>query len=66
MSRLLVVYLSAYFLAVVWALVALWSSGIFQRVSPLWIVAALLVAFGLGVLLALVSARPSAFVTHRD
>lgn len=66
MSRVLIVYLSAYFLAVVWALIALWSSGIFQRVSPVWLVTAFLVAFGLGVLLALVSARPSQFVAQRD
>ncbi|MBI4478143.1 MAG: hypothetical protein HY654_13290 [Acidobacteria bacterium] len=66
MSRILIVYLSAYFLALCWALIVLWSSGIFQRVSPMWIVAAFLVAFGLGILLAIVSARPSHFVHQRD
>ena len=55
---LLRVYLVAYFVLIAAALIALWRSGVLTHASAVWLVAALVMAVGLGVLLAVVSRTP--------
>ena len=56
--RLLRVYLAGYFVLVLGALLALWQAGVLARISLVWIAIALLLAIGLGVVLAVTSTRP--------
>jgi hypothetical protein len=57
--RLIHLYLIGYFVLVVGAGLALWQAGIIQHVSPLWLGLSALVVIGLGLLLAVTSARPT-------
>ncbi len=52
--RFITVYLAIYFLLVLGACVALWRGGVFAYLSTPSILLGLLVAFGLGVALAIV------------
>jgi len=54
------IYLTAYFVLVGAAVAALWQGGVLGRLPVAWVVAALVVAAGLGVLLALVSHKRAA------
>jgi hypothetical protein len=56
--RLVHAYLSGYFLLLFGALFALWNGDVLRRLSPLWVLLALLVSVGLGVLLAATAQRP--------
>jgi hypothetical protein len=56
--RLVTVYLSVYYLLIAGALIALWYGDALGRLSPLWVIAGLLVAVGLGILLYFTSATP--------
>jgi hypothetical protein len=51
-------YLVGYFLLVVGALWALWYGGVLQRVSPVWILISLVIAVGLGIMLAISAGKP--------
>jgi hypothetical protein len=55
--RLLHFYLAAYAAVLLAALVSLWTTGVLQRLSPLWILFSLVVAIGFGVLLYITSRR---------
>jgi hypothetical protein len=54
------VYIVGYFVLVVGALVALWNAGVLSRIPLVWIAIALIVAVGLGVMVAVTSTGPSA------
>jgi hypothetical protein len=56
--RFLRIYLVGYFLLVLGALLALWQAGVLGEISLVWIAIALLLAIGLGVVLAVTSTRP--------
>jgi hypothetical protein len=58
--RLLYVYLIAYFALVVGAVLALWQAGVLGQLPAGLVAIGLLVAVGLGVVLALTSTRPPA------
>jgi hypothetical protein len=58
--RLLYLYLIAYFVLVVGAVLALWQAGVLGQLPPEMVAIGLLVAIGLGVVLALTSTRPPA------
>jgi hypothetical protein len=51
-------YLVGYFLLVIGALLALWYGGVLQRVSPVWILIGLVIAVGLGLMLAISAGKP--------
>jgi hypothetical protein len=55
MSRILLVYLVFYFALVIAATLVLFSSGVLGHLPLPWVIAALLLALGLGVMLALLS-----------
>jgi hypothetical protein len=57
-------YLIGYFILLVGALLALWQAGILKQISGVWLAIGLVIAIGLGVLLAVSSASP--IVTTRE
>ncbi|MBI2834015.1 MAG: hypothetical protein HYX76_06270 [Acidobacteria bacterium] len=57
--RFISIYLAGYFILIVGALLALWQAGVLARIAPVWIVIGLLIAVGLGIMLAVVSGRPA-------
>jgi hypothetical protein len=62
--RFLRIYLIGYFVLVLGAVLALWQSGILAQISFVWIAIGLLLAIGLGVILAVTSTRPPISTTH--
>jgi hypothetical protein len=53
------VYLVGYFLLIIGGALALWQAGILQQVGPVWIVIGLIIALGLGIMLAVSSGKPT-------
>ena len=51
-------YLVGYFVLVVGAILALWQSGALARVTAIWIAIGLVIAIGLGIMLAVSSGQP--------
>jgi len=56
--RFVNVYLIGYFLLIVGALMALWYGGVLRHISAMWVVIGLVIALGLGVMLAVSSGKP--------
>ena len=56
--RFIHLYLVGYFVLVVGAVLALWQSGALARVSGIWIAIGLIIAIGLGIMLAVSSGKP--------
>ena len=56
--RFVHLYLIGYFVLVIGALAALWYGGVLQQVSATWIVIGLVIAAGLGVMLAISAGKP--------
>lgn len=52
------IYLIGYFLLVVGAVLALWQSGALSAIAPVWIGIGLIIALGLGIMLAVSSGKP--------
>ena len=52
-------YLIGYFVLVVGAVLALWQAGVLARVSSAWIAIGLVIALGLGIMLAVTSGKPT-------
>lgn len=57
-------YLIGYFILLVGAVLALWQSGILRQIPGIWLAIGLVIAVGLGILLAVSSTTP--VVTTRD
>ena len=51
-------YLIGYFILVLGALAALWYGGVLQHLSVAWIVIGLVIAAGLGIMLAVSAGKP--------
>jgi hypothetical protein len=58
MMRFVNIYLVGYFLLVIGALAALWYGGVLQQIAPTWILIGLVIAVGLGVMLAVSAGKP--------
>jgi hypothetical protein len=56
--RFVHLYLIGYFVLVIGALAALWNGGVLQHVSGTWIAIGLVIAAGLGVMLAITAGKP--------
>lgn len=56
--RFVHIYLIGYFLLVIGALAALWYGGLLSRISPIWILIGLVIAVGLGIMLAVSAGKP--------
>ncbi|MDQ3068986.1 MAG: hypothetical protein M3R55_04580 [Acidobacteriota bacterium] len=52
------IYLIGYFVLVIGATLALWQSGVLDSVQPIWIGIGLIIAVGLGIMLAVSSGKP--------
>jgi hypothetical protein len=57
--RFIHLYLIGYFVLVLGAVLALWQAGVLARIGSEWIAAGLIVAFGLGIMLAVTSGKPT-------
>jgi hypothetical protein len=51
-------YIVGYFVLVAGALLALWQADILQRLPLTWVAIGLIIAVGLGIMLAVTSTRP--------
>lgn len=56
--RFVNVYLVGYSLLVIGALLALWYGGVLRQVSPVWTLIGIVIAVGLGVMLAVSAGKP--------
>jgi hypothetical protein len=57
--RFVSLYLIGYFTLVVGALVALWYGGALQQIPAAWLLIGLMIAVGLGVMLAVSAGKPA-------
>lgn len=51
-------YLAGYFILVIGAVWALYYGGVLRHVSPVWIVIGLVIAAGLGIMMAISAGKP--------
>ena len=51
-------FLIGYFILIFAGGLALWQTGLLQRVTPIWIVIGALVAMGVGIMMAVSSGKP--------
>ena len=56
--RFINMYLVGYFILLIGALAALWYGGVLRHVSATWIVIGLVIAVGLGIMLAVSGGKP--------
>lgn len=56
--RFVNVYLIGYFVLVLGALLALWYGGALRQISAAWILIGLVIAIGLGIMLAISAGKP--------
>jgi hypothetical protein len=57
--RFIHLYLTGYFILVIGAGLALWQAGVLARISPIWLLITAVIVVGLGLVLAVSSARPT-------
>jgi hypothetical protein len=57
--RFIHLYLIGYFVLVVGAVLALWHAGALAHIGGAWLGIGLVIALGLGIMLAVTSARPT-------
>jgi hypothetical protein len=57
--RFIHLYLIGYFVLVVGAVLALWHAGALSRIGGFWLFVGLLIAVGLGIMLAVTAAKPT-------
>ena len=57
--RFIHLYLIGYFLLIVGAGLALWQAGVLARVGAIWIAIGMIIALGLGVMLAVTAGKPT-------
>jgi hypothetical protein len=56
--RFVNIYLIGYFILVIGALAALWYGGVLRHVSAAWVLIGLVIAIGLGIMLAISAGKP--------
>jgi hypothetical protein len=56
--RFVNVYLIGYFLLILGALTALWYGGALRHISAVWVLIGLVIAVGLGIMLAVSAGKP--------
>ena len=57
--RFIHLYLIGYFVLVLGAVLALWQAGVLARVGVVWIAISLVIAIGLGIMLAVTAGKPT-------
>ena len=56
--RFIHLFLIGYFVLVVGAVMALWKAGVLAHVSGMWVAIGMVIAVGLGIMLAVSSGKP--------
>jgi hypothetical protein len=56
--RFVHLYLVGYFILIVGALAALWYSGALRQISAMWVLIGVVIAVGLGIMLAISAGKP--------
>ena len=56
--RFVNIYLIGYFILVIGALAALWYSGALRHIAAAWVIIGLVIAIGLGIMLAVSAGKP--------
>ena len=57
--RFIHLYLIGYFVLILGAVLALWKAGVLTRVSGTWLAIGMVIVLGLGIMLAVTSAKPT-------
>jgi hypothetical protein len=57
--RFIHLFLIGYFILIVGVGLALWQTGILNRIAPIWLVISATVALGLGIMLSVSSGKPT-------
>ena len=57
--RFINMYLVGYFVLVIGAALALWQSGVLAQVGAVWIAIGMIIALGLGIMLAVSMGKPT-------
>ena len=57
--RFIHLFLIGYFTLIVGVTLAMWKAGILDRIPPIWIVIAAIIAVGAGIMLAVSSGKPT-------
>ena len=57
--RFIHLFLIGYFVLVVGIALALWQTGVLNRASPIWIAIGVIVAVGVGIMMAVSSGKPA-------
>ena len=57
--KFLQIYLVGYVVLAIGAMLALWQIGVLSQIAPVWIAIGLLIAVGLGIMLAVSSGKPT-------
>ncbi len=52
-------FMAGYFVLAVGVFLALWKSGVLQRVSPVWIAIGVVGAIGVGIMMAVSAGKPT-------
>ena len=52
-------FLIGYFVLVVGVALALWQTGVLNRVAPIWVLIGLLVSVGVGIMMSVSSGKPA-------
>jgi hypothetical protein len=63
--RFINLFLAGYAIVVVGIVLALWQTGVLNRVAPIWIGIGSLVAIGLGLMVAVSSGKPAVIEERR-
>jgi hypothetical protein len=56
--RFIHLYLIGYFVLVLGAGLALWQAGVLDQIGAMWIVIGIIIALGLGIMLAVTAGKP--------
>jgi hypothetical protein len=57
--RLVHLYLIGYFILLIGAGLTLWNAGVLARVDAMWLAVSIIIAVGLGIVLAVTAERPT-------
>lgn len=57
--RFIHLYLIGYFVLVIGAAMALWQSGVLAQMGAMWIAISMVIALGLGIMLAVTMGKPT-------
>ncbi len=58
--RFIHLYLVGYFVVVIGIALGLWQAGVLTRVAPVWLGVGILVAAGVGIMMAVAAGKPAA------